>query len=222
MIPFENEPAFVLYRRPYKENNYLIDIFTLNLGFFCIIARIQNTKTHRKTNSYSPFCLLHISGHRKGELASVWQAEVQYDFTPKPAQLLSAHYLNETLLGLLPPDEPAPAVFHQYLLALQQTSGLALRQFEHTLLIYLGLLPEIEQDADFYHLDLSGDTATLRPASRGYSRQNLTRLLSEHPDWQHPETRQLLQSLVRFYSHRRAETKKTAIALRQLLQPLPT
>ena len=148
MIPFENEPAFVLYRRPYKENNYLIDIFTLNLGFFCIIARIQNTKTHRKTNSYSPFCLLHISGHRKGELASVWQAEVQYDFTPKPAQLLSAHYLNETLLGLLPPDEPAPAVFHQYLLALQQTSGLALRQFEHTLLIYLGLLPEIEQDAD--------------------------------------------------------------------------
>ena len=125
-------------------------------------------------------------------------------------------------VGAAAPRRTSSCCIHQYLLALQQTSGLALRQFEHTLLIYLGLLPEIEQDADFYHLDLSGDTATLRPASRGYSRQNLTRLLSEHPDWQHPETRQLLQSLVRFYSHHRAETKKTAIALRQLLQPLPT
>ena len=222
MIPLEQEPAFALHRRPYRENHYLIDIFALNLGLFRIAARIQNTKTHRKTNNYSPFLLLHISGQRKGELASVWQAEVQCDFTPKPAQLLNAHYLNEIVLGLLPPDEPAPAVFQQYLLSLQQTDGLALRQFEHTLLTHLGLLPEIEQDAGFYRLELTDDIAILRPASRGYSRENLTRLLYKRPDWQHPETRQLLQVLVRFYSHRRADTKKTAIARRQLLQPPPT
>jgi len=86
MIPLEQEPAFALHRKPYKENNYLIDIFSLNFGLFRASARIQQKKTHRKTNNYAPFLLLQISGQRKGELASLWQAEVQYDFTPRPAR----------------------------------------------------------------------------------------------------------------------------------------
>ena len=129
MIPLEQEPAFALHRKPYKENKYLIYIFSLNFGLFRASARIQQKKTHRKTNNYAPFLLLQISGQRKGELASLWQADVQYDFTPRPARLLHAHYLNEILLGLLPPDDPAPTVFHQYLLALQRVDALALRQF---------------------------------------------------------------------------------------------
>ena len=217
MIPLEQEPAFALHRKPYKENNYLIDIFSLNLGLFRASARIQQKKTHRKTNNYAPFLLLQISGQRKGELASLWQAEVQYDFTPHPARLLHAHYLNEILLGLLPPDDPAPTVFHQYLLALQRVDAPALRQFEYTLLTHLGLLPEVAHYAEFYRLDFNDDIAILRPDSRGYNGQNLERLLHHDPDWQNPETRQLLQSLIHFYSQRRADTKRTAVALRQLL-----
>lgn len=217
MIPLEQEPAFALHRKPYKENNYLIDIFSLNFGLFRASARIQQKKTHRKTSNYAPFLLLQISGQRKGELASLWQAEVQYDFTPRPARLLHAHYLNEILLGLLPPDDPAPAVFHQYLLALQRVDASALRQVEYTLLTHLGLLPEVAHYAEFYQLDFNDDIAILRPDSCGYNGQNLERLLHHDPDWQNPETRQLLQSLIHFYSHRRADTKRTAVALRQLL-----
>ena len=206
MIPLEQEPAFALHRKPYKENNYLIDIFSLNFGLFRASARIQQKKTHRKTNNYAPFLLLQISGQRKGELASLWQAEVQH-----------AHYLNEILLGLLPPDDPVPTVFHQYLLALQRVDAPALRQFEYTLLTHLGLLPEVAHYAEFYRLDFNDDIAILRPDSRGYNGQNLERLLHHDPDWQNPETRQLLQSLIHFYSQRRADTKRTAVALRQLL-----
>ena len=200
MIPLEQEPAFALHRKPYKENNYLIDIFSLNFGLFRASARIQQKKTHRKTNNYAPFLLLQISGQRKGELAGLWQAEVQYDFTPRPARLLHAHYLNEILLGLL-----------------QGVAAPALRQFEYTLLTYLGLLPEVAHCAEFYQLDFNDDIAILRPDSRGYNGQNLERLLHHDPDWQNPETRQLLQSLIHFYSQRRADTKRTAVALRQLL-----
>ena len=217
MIPLEQEPAFALHRKPYKENNYLIDIFSLNFGLFRASARIQQKKTHRKTNNYAPFLLLQISGQRKGELASLWQAEVQYDFTPRPARLLHAHYLNEILLGLLPPDDPAPTVFHQYLLALQRVDASALRQVEYTLLTHLGLLPEVAHYAEFYRLDFTEEIAVLQPDSRGYSSQNIERLLHHDPDWQNPETRQLLQSLIHFYSQRRADTKRTAVALRQLL-----
>ena len=217
MIPLEQEPAFALHRKPYKENNYLIDIFSLNFGLFRASARIQQKKTHRKTRNYAPFLLLQISGQRKGELASLWQAEVQYDFTPRPARLLHAHYLNEILLGLLPPDDPAPTVFHQYLLALQRVDASALRQVEYTLLTHLGLLPEAAHHAEFYRLDFTEEIAVLQPDSRGYSSQNIERLLHHDPDWQNPETRQLLQSLIHFYSHRRADTKRTAVALQQLL-----
>lgn len=217
MIPLEQEPAFALHRKPYKENNYLIDIFSLNFGLFRASARIQQKKTHRKTRNYAPFLLLQISGQRKGELASLWQAEVQYDFTPCPARLLHAHYLNEILLGLLPPDDPAPAVFHQYLLALQRVDASALRQVEYILLTHLGLLPEAAHHAEFYRLDFTDEIAVLRPDSHGYSGQNIERLLHHDPDWQNPETRQLLQSLIHFYSHRRADTKRTAVALQQLL-----
>ena len=217
MIPLEQEPAFALHRKPYKENNYLIDIFSLNFGLFRASARIQQKKTHRKTRNYAPFLLLQISGQRKGELASLWQAEVQYDFTPRPARLLHAHYLNEILLGLLPPDDPAPTVFHQYLLALQRVDASALRQVEYTLLTHLGLLPEVAHYAEFYRLDFTEEIAVLQPDSRGYSSQNIERLLHHDPDWQNPETRQLLQSLIHFYSQRRADTKRTAVALRQLL-----
>ena len=187
MIPLEQEPAFALHRKPYKENNYLIDIFSLNFGLFRASARIQQKKTHRKTNNYAPFLLLQISGQRKGELASLWQAEVQYDFTPRPARLL------------------------------QRVDAPALRQFEYTLLTHLGLLPEVAHYAEFYRLDFTEEIAVLQPDSRGYNGQNLERLLHHDPDWQNPETRQLLQSLIHFYSQRRADTKRTAVALRQLL-----
>ncbi len=219
MIPFEQEPAFVLHRKFYKENSYLVDIFSLNHGIFRACARITQKKTHRQTNDYATFRLLHISGQQKGELASLWRAEVQHDFTPKPALLFNAHYLNELLLGLLPLGDAAPVLFQQYLRVLPQADASALRQFEYALLAHLGLIPALAGEAPFYQFDFSGDTAALLPAASGYARENLVALLYGAPNWQHPETRQLLQTLVRFYSgrHLAGRTRQTTLALRHIL-----
>ena len=60
MIPLEQEPAFALHRKPYKENNYLIDIFSLNFVLF-VLALVSNKKkrTEKQTTtllfSYSKF-----------------------------------------------------------------------------------------------------------------------------------------------------------------------
>ena len=217
MLHFDQEPAFFLHRQPYKENGYLIDIFTLNYGFFCAHAYIPQGKTYRKTNNYAPFRLFSFSGQRKGEFASVRQVVLQYDLTPAPARLLNAHYLNEILLGLLPFDEPAPSVFIQYLHSLQQTDESALRRLEYALLAHLGLFPEITQEASFYQLDFKGNDVIFVPSASGYGKGSVEQLSSGVTDWESPEIRKLLQSLVRFHSGRRAHTKESAAALKSLL-----
>ena len=149
----------------------------------------------------------------------MWQAEVQGSFIPPAGQpLLNAHYLNEILLGLLPMDDPTPQLFYQYAQALQSPDASALRRFEYALLMHLGLLPEMQGHAPYYSLDSSGDTAVLCAAAQGYRREILLGLLQGAPDWSHPDTRHLLQRLVHLYSQRRANTRKTTIALKQLLQ----
>ena len=219
MIHIEQEPAFVLHRRPYKENHYLIDVLSVHYVCFRASVRIPQQRTHRQTHIYAPFHLLALSGQRKGELASLWQAEIQGSFIPPAGQpLLNAHYLNEILLGLLPMDDPAPQLFYQYAQALQSPDASALRRFEYALLMHLGLLPEMQGHAPYYSLDSSGDTAVLCAAAQGYRREILQGLLQGDPDWSHPDTRHLLQRLVHLYSQRRANTRKTTIALKQLLQ----
>ena len=115
-------------------------------------------------------------------------------------------------------DDPAPQLFYQYAQALQSPDASALRRFEYALLMHLGLLPEMQGYAPYYSLDSSGDTAVLRAAAQGYRREILQGLLQGDPDWSHPDTRHLLQQLVHLYSQRRANTRKTTIALKQLLQ----
>lgn len=219
MIHIEQAPAFVLHRRPYKENHYLIDVFSAHYGCFRASVRIPQQRAYRQTDVYAPFRLLTVSGQRKGELAHLWQAEIQGSFmSPVGQSLLNAHYLNELLLGLLPPDDPAPHLFYQYAQALQFPDAAALRRFEYALLMHLGLLPELQGHADYYYLDSSGDTAVLCAAVRGYRREVLQELLQGAPDWSHPDVRYLLQQLVHLYSQRRANTRKTTVALKRLLQ----
>ena len=220
MIQIEQEPAFILHRSPYKENHYLIDVFSAHCGRFRACVRIPRQRTHRQTNAYAPFHLLLVSGQRKGELASLWRAEMQGCFCPPAGQLaLNAYYLNEILLGLLPLDDPVPQLFYQYAKALQTLDTAALRCFEYALLAYTGLLPDMQGDSAFYSLDMEGGgNAVLRPATRGYRREALQALLRGKPDWEDPDARHLLQRLVHMHSQRRANTRKTAVALRQLLQ----
>ena len=56
MIPLEQEPAFALHRKPYKENNYLIDIFSLTLDFF-VPAHVQQKKNAQKNKQLRSFSL---------------------------------------------------------------------------------------------------------------------------------------------------------------------
>lgn len=223
MIHIEQEPSFVLRRENYKENSYLLDVFGLNLGYFRACARIPQHQTYRQTNSYALFSLLHLTGRRKGELANFWQSDIQCNFLPQVGKdFLNYMYLNEIILTLLPLDDPAPELFYQYLCALQHPTAPALRHFEFALLKHIGLLPDILGKDAFYKLDCSKGVAVLCPAQQGYSRDVLEALFEGEPDWSHPQTRHLLQNLIKFYSQRRTNTntRKIALSLKNLLKPV--
>lgn len=147
---FMLDPAYVLHRYPYKETSLLLKVFTREQGIISLI--IKNAKK-KKSDAYSLlqcFQPLRMEYSLKGELGSLKQVERQGD-APMLANegFYSAFYLNELILFLLHPHDPAPHIFDLYqhsLFELNNHLELSLRIFELNLLKHLGFLPELHRD----------------------------------------------------------------------------
>lgn len=141
--------GFLLHRRPYRETSYLLDIFTLELGKICLVAKgVRGSKSDKKSllQSFQPLLL---SVYGKQELKNLRQVEAR-----GPALMLSgnnlfsAMYLNEILNRLLGVEQSHSELYVLYensLLALSQQKDIepVLREFE------LGLLDELGYGLDF-------------------------------------------------------------------------
>jgi len=104
--------------------------------------------------------------------------------------LMSAWYMNELLLRLLPREDPHPVLYDAYDAALEQLAGGsraagALRRFEWTLLNEAGYGLD-EAPPDF-------DDSSIEPALRTSLRQRLDELLTRPL-----QTRRVLMALQRF------------------------
>jgi DNA repair protein RecO (recombination protein O) len=152
--PQDNQPAFVLHTRPYRETSLLVEIFARASGRLVLVARGARRPRSPVRGVLLPFQPLMLSWFGKSELRTLKAAEWQGGQPPLGgAALMSGFYLNELLLRLLPRDDPHPVLFDHYqetLVALGRgdAQAPALRRFEKRLLQELGYGLVLEHEAD--------------------------------------------------------------------------
>lgn len=142
----EEQHAFVLHSRPYKENQQLVELLTENEGKVSALVYVGQSKRSIKKGMLQPFLPLKFTfkSHNSSlklirDIEAIGQA---YQLSKN--SLYSGFYLNELLVRLLSNDIVCDALFNQYQLTLASLSdnlpiAPQLRQFELCLLDELGL-----------------------------------------------------------------------------------
>lgn len=154
LLRIEAQPAYVLHARAYRETSLLLEVFSRDHGRIGCIARgVRGARGQGLRASLQPLQPLLISCAGRGELLRLQTAEaVGPALRLQGDGLLSAFYLNELLLRLLPRDDAQPALFWRYVECLgelqdSETAAWALRRFERDLLEAIGYALELEHEA---------------------------------------------------------------------------
>lgn len=151
------EPVFVLHNRPYQNSSLLVELFSRKHGRFTALARSARGPRSRFRGYLQAFSPLLASWSGRRELMNLNQLELNAaPFQLEGHALMSAFYLNELLLRMLPRDDPYPEIFQDYEIALQgleQSAKLptVLRRFEKRLLENLGYGLSFQVEADKYY-----------------------------------------------------------------------
>lgn len=170
----ENEAAYVLHRRPFKESSLIVDIFSIAHGRVSIVVKSALSSKKQLAARLQAFQPLLLSWSGRSELKTLRAVEtpsIGFNFQGKT--LFSAYYLNELVLNLLPVQDPQPTVFGFYaecLSGLNDNNALEanLRCFEYRLLHQLGLAPDL--DRDIHGEQLTCDSNYRLSSSGGFAR----------------------------------------------------
>lgn len=147
------QQAFLLHRRAYRENSFLIELFTKDYGRLTCIVRGARQKYAHSLGMLQAFVPLLVSWGGKNDLKYLSHVELHGPpASLKGMTLFAGFYLNELMIGLLHKWDPHPALYDQYeqtlnVLKIGPLSEVALRAFEKNLLEELGygLLPKTNE-----------------------------------------------------------------------------
>ena len=147
MLVMEQQPAYVLHSRPWRETSLIADLLTLHSGRVSVIikgARKASGKQPAKRALVQPFTPLLVAFTGRGALRTA----TSLDAAGPPLSLQGSHlysglYANELLLKLLAMDDAYPALFAYYQtllenLCIKQSVEQSLRAFEVHLMDELG------------------------------------------------------------------------------------
>ncbi|MET0288211.1 MAG: DNA repair protein RecO [Pseudoxanthomonas sp.] len=148
-----SDQAFVLHTRPWRETSLLVELLTREHGRVGVLARgVQGPKRHVLRAALQPLQVLRFEAVQRGELARLVSAEAQ-DTAPRLVgdASLSAFYVSELILRLVPRHDPVPALFDAYArtrarLATAESLAWTLRRFERDLLEVMGLGFDLASD----------------------------------------------------------------------------
>lgn len=153
----EQQSAYVLHARPYRETSLLLECLTRDHGRLGVVARGVRSERGRarlQRPLLEPFQPLALDLLQRGELAALRAAEA----AAAPLRLagdagLAGLYLNELVVRLTGRQDPYPALFDAYARTLSRMAageplGWQLRRFERDLLEALGYALQLECDAD--------------------------------------------------------------------------
>ena len=140
----QEQLAFLLHSRPFKDNQQLLELLTENDGKIAALVYVNKSSKKNKTGVLQPFTPLNIVVKGNSSLKRISRIEaVSKSYLLAGEKLYSAMYLNELLVRLLAEHIPCEHLYHSYqssLMALTQASSVEviLRKFELVLLDELG------------------------------------------------------------------------------------
>ncbi|GAP64747.1 DNA replication and repair protein RecO [Mizugakiibacter sediminis] len=141
----DQQPAYVLHARPYRETSLLLECLTRDHGRVGLVARgVRGERARLARAELEPFLPLALSWRMRGELGTLAGAEA----AGAPQRLagdalLAGLYLNELVVRLVARQDSHPELFGAYALALGRLAAgeslaWTLRRFERDLLDALG------------------------------------------------------------------------------------
>jgi DNA repair protein RecO (recombination protein O) len=151
----EQQPAYVLHSRPYRETSLLLECLTREHGRLGVVARgVRGERARLKRAQLEPFQPLALALLMRGELATLTALET----VGTPLRLsgdagLSGLYLNELVVRLTERQDPYPLVYDAYArtlgrMASGESLAWSLRRFERDLLEAIGYGLQLQFDAD--------------------------------------------------------------------------
>ncbi len=151
----DDQPAFVLHARPWRETSLLVEVLTRDHGRLGVLARgVQGPKKHVLRAALQPLQHVRLTAQLRGELAQLRGAEA-LDAAPRLTgdAMLAGFYVSELVLRLAPRQDPMPELYDAYADLrdrLRAPGGLAwtLRRFERDLLTALGVGFAFDHDGD--------------------------------------------------------------------------
>lgn len=150
----DNEAAYVLHTRPWRESSLIVDVLSRRHGRLALVARGARRPMSALKSRLLAFQPLLLSWFGKGTLRTLHAAEWQGgDPGLRARALMCGFYLNELLLRLLPADDPHEALYERYAITLGELAAggpaeAILRRFELDLLSELGYAQTLDRLAD--------------------------------------------------------------------------
>jgi DNA repair protein RecO (recombination protein O) len=150
----EQQPAFVLHSRPYRETSLLLECLTRDIGRVGVVARgVRGARSRVQRAQLEPFQSLLLDLQLRGELATLRHAEL----ASLPLRLsgdaaLAGLYVNELVVRLTERQDPHPTIYSAYARTLGRLStgeslSWQLRRFERDLLASLGYAMQLDDEA---------------------------------------------------------------------------
>ncbi|HET6633336.1 MAG TPA: DNA repair protein RecO [Rhodanobacteraceae bacterium] len=151
----QQQPAFVLHVRPWRETSLQLECLTRDHGRLGVLARGARRARARLSRALlEPFQPLMIDVSGGGELVTLTAAEATANALPLRGQALwSGLYVNELLVRLVARQDPHPGLLERYARTLASLAeggdiGWTLRRLERDLLASLGYALELRHEAD--------------------------------------------------------------------------
>lgn len=151
----EQQPAYVLHARPYRETSLLLECLTRDHGRLGVVARgVRGSRGRVRRSDLEPFQPRLMNLQLRGELATLRLVEpAAAPLRLAGDALLAGLYANELVVRMSARQDPHAGLFGVYqgtLKRLARGDPLAwtLRRFERDLLALLGFALQLEFDAD--------------------------------------------------------------------------
>jgi DNA repair protein RecO (recombination protein O) len=174
----QDSRAYMLHATAWRETSLIVQAFSREHGCVALVGKGAKRPYSVLRPVLSAFQPLALSWTGAGEVKTLTRAEVAGVRPLAGSALMSAWYMNELLLRLLPREDAHPQLYDAYDMALQQLAAGtraagALRRFEWTLLRETGYGLD-EAAPDF-------DDPSIEPALRRDLRERLAANLAGRP-----------------------------------------
>jgi DNA repair protein RecO (recombination protein O) len=150
----DQQPAYVLHARPYRETSLLLECLTREHGRLGVVARgVRSERGRLLRSQLEPFQPLALDLLLRGELATLRGAEVAEALPRLQGDAVMAGlYVNELVVRLTGRQDPFPDLFDAYSRTVARLGGgepmaWTLRRFERDLLETLGYALQLESEA---------------------------------------------------------------------------